>query len=58
MSLFILPLRKRNRTNTNLNDVFNETEAYNKILNFIINNNLSFNIVDFNSFKSLLSYFN
>ena len=51
-----LESRNRNRTNTLIN--FNESEAYNKILNFIIQNNLSFNILNSNSFKDLLNYYN
>src|SRR6266566_4468106 len=51
-----LESRKRNRTNTLID--FNESEAYNKILNFIIQNNLSFNILNSNSFKDLLNYYN
>jgi hypothetical protein len=48
--------RKRARNNT-LTD-FNDNEAYNKILNFIIENNLSFNILESATFKDLLSYYN
>ena len=48
--------RKRARNNT-LTD-FNDDEAYNKILNFIIENNLSFNILNSSTFKDLLSYYN
>ena len=51
-----LESRKRNRTDTLID--FNESEAYNKILNFIIQNNLSFNILNSNSFKDLLNYYN
>ncbi|KAI8622836.1 hypothetical protein F5Y19DRAFT_468980 [Xylariaceae sp. FL1651] len=39
-------------------DDFNEDEAYNKILKFIIDNNISFNILDSDSFKDLLNYYN
>src|SRR6187399_3574182 len=48
--------RKRARNNT-LTD-FNDNKAYNKILNFIIENNLSFNILNSSTFKDLLSYYN
>ena len=48
--------RKRLRTAT-ITD-FDQNEAYNRILNFIVSNNLSFNILDSNSFKDLLSYYN
>src|SRR6266566_4463937 len=48
----------RNRNRTNILIDFNESEAYNKILNFIIQNNLSFNILNSNSFKDLLNYYN
>ncbi len=37
---------------------FNDNEAYNKILNFIIENNLSFNILESATFKDLLNYYN
>jgi len=48
--------RKRAR-----NDIlieFNDNEAYNKILNFIIENNLSFNTFELVTFKDLLNYYN
>ena len=48
--------RKRLQANTIVK--FNEDEAYHKILNFIIENNLSFNILNSESFKDLLSYYN
>ena len=48
--------RKRLRTNTMIE--FNEDEAYHKILTFIIENNLSFNILKSESFKDLLNYYN
>lgn len=48
--------RKRTRTNTIIE--FNEDEAYHKLLKFIIDNNLSFNILNSNSFKDLLNYYN
>ncbi len=48
--------RKRNRTNSEMD--FQEDEAYKKILNFIIDNNLSFNILNSESFKDLLNYYN
>jgi hypothetical protein len=58
-----LESRKRLRTSTiidsnSTNTEFNEEEAYNKILNFIISNNLSFNILNSESFTSLLNYYN
>ena len=37
---------------------FNDSEAYNKILNFIIENNLSFNTLESATFKDLLNYYN
>ncbi len=37
---------------------FNKNDAYNKILNFIIENNLSFNIFELTTFKDLLNYYN
>jgi len=48
--------RKRLQTNTMVE--FNEDEAYHKIPTFIIKNNLSFNILNSESFKDLLSYYN
>ena len=48
--------RKRTRTNTIIE--FNEDEAYHKLLKFIIDNNLSFNILNSDSFKDLLNYYN
>jgi len=56
--------RKRQRTstiitnNTEFNNEFNEEEAYDKILDFIISNNLSFNILNSESFNNLLTYYN
>jgi len=57
--------RKRQRTstiittsNTEFNTEFNEEEAYNKILDFIITNNLSFNILNSELFSNLLTYYN
>ena len=50
--------RKRIRTNTILEDEFNEDESYNKIIQFIIENNLSLNILNSPSFTNLLTYFN
>ena len=55
---FGLTSRKRTRTNTIIEDHFNEDEACNKILSFIIANDLLFNILSSPSFKGLLSYFN
>ena len=48
--------RKRLRTAT-ITD-FDQNEAYNKILNFIVSNNLSFNILESDLFKDLLNYYN
>ena len=48
--------RKRIRQNTITE--FDENEAYTKILTFIVDNNLSFNILNSNSFKDLLNYYN
>jgi hypothetical protein len=48
--------RKRTRNNTITE--FDENQAYTKILTFIIENNLSFNILNSEYFKDLLSYYN
>ncbi len=48
--------RKRTRTNTIIE--FNEDEVYHKLLKFIIDNNLSFNIFNSDLFKDLLNYYN
>jgi hypothetical protein len=48
--------RKRIRADTIID--FNEENAYIKILNFIVENNLSFNILNSDSFKDLLNYYN
>lgn len=37
---------------------FNKEEAYKKILNFIIKNNLLFNIIKSDLFKDLFNYYN
>src|SRR5216683_7319813 len=55
-SLNLSDSKKRARTNT-INE-FSEDEALFKILNFIIDNNLSFNILNKDSFKELLNYYN
>ncbi|KAK0625919.1 hypothetical protein B0T14DRAFT_508771, partial [Immersiella caudata] len=55
-SLSTADSRKRSRNNT-ITD-FNDHKAYDKILNFIIENNLSFNILESSTFKELLSYYN
>ena len=49
-------IRKRARNNT-ITD-FNEEIAYIKILSFLIENDLSFNVLQLTSFKDLLSYYN
>jgi len=56
ISLTTTDSRKRARNDT-ITD-FNDNEAYNKILNFLIENNLSFNILESSTFKDLLSYYN
>jgi hypothetical protein len=48
--------RKRAR-NTTITDITIEDIIYNKILNFIISNNLSFNILDSESFQDLIGFF-
>jgi hypothetical protein len=53
-----LDTRKRTRADTTLVEDFNEEDAYSKILTFIIENNLSFNILNSNSFRDLLNYYN
>jgi hypothetical protein len=51
-----LESRKRIRQNTITE--FNENDAYTKILTFIVENNLLFNILNTELFKDLLSYYN
>jgi len=48
--------QKRLRTNTIVE--FNKDKAYYKILTFIIENNLFLNILNLESFKDLLNYYN
>ncbi|KAH6869903.1 hypothetical protein B0T10DRAFT_553575 [Thelonectria olida] len=48
---------KQIKKKPNLNE-FNEEEALKKILNFLIENNLSFNILNSSSFQELLNYYN
>ena len=55
-SLTTTESRKRIRQNTITE--FDENEAYTKILTFLIDNNLSFNILNSDSFKDLLNYYN
>jgi hypothetical protein len=55
--LGVFNLNNNNRI-SNSNITFKEEEALNKILLFIIENNLSFRLLDSISFKDLLSYFN
>jgi hypothetical protein len=51
-------LENRKRIRNNTITEFDENEAYTKILTFIIENNLSFNILESESFKDLLNYYN
>ena len=37
---------------------FNKDIAYAKILDFFINNNITFNVIESDSFKELLNYYN
>ncbi|KAK1762479.1 hypothetical protein QBC33DRAFT_601630, partial [Phialemonium atrogriseum] len=55
-SLTTLESQKRIRQNTITK--FDENKAYTKVLSFIIDNNLSFNILNSESFKDLLNYYN
>lgn len=56
-NIFELSARKRLRTNTNQEE-FDENEFNNKLLNFIIENNLSFNMLNSESTQDLFKYLN
>ncbi len=49
-------LSNRKRARNNIIENFNENKDYNKILNFIIENNIFFNVLNSNLFKELLNY--
>ena len=55
-SFFDLAARKKAR-NTTITE-FNKQNAYIKILNFIIDNNFPFSVVDSEFFKNMLNYYN
>jgi hypothetical protein len=56
MSTFFTSFNKRPRNNT-ITD-FKEDEAIQKIITFMLENNLSFNVITSDSFLNLLSYYN
>ena len=49
--------RPKNSMNSN-NLEFKEDLGYTKILNFFLENNISYNIINSNTFKDLLNYYN
>lgn len=59
-SIFDLQTRKRPRNNTIIDNklTFEEDEAYSRILNFLVDNNISFNVIGSKSFIDLLKYYN